>query len=150
MLIYPEDSIKFFIAYVGDVVGVPYGHIDEGWLWAIEVEGEDFVGADTSQFDAGFPFDHSEAFGFAGVEVVAAGDAGEGGGEAYLSTAVEFDGFNEAAAVVGVEFEVVGVEVCMVDVAEEGVPEVAVEGGVEVGDGTFIEVVVSVFCEFGE
>ena len=82
--------------------------------------------------------------------MVAAGNAGEGGGEAYLSAAVEFDGLNESAPVVGVEFQGIGEEGGVVDVAEEGVPEVAVEGGVEVWDCAFIEVVVSVFCEFGE
>ena len=104
MLIDPKDSIKFIVSNVSDVVGVPDGHVDKAGLCAIELEAEDFVSADAAQFDAGFAFDDSEAFGFAGVEVVAASDAGDGGAEADLAAAVEFYCFDEAASVVGVEF----------------------------------------------
>ena len=114
MFIDPEDGIELFVTGIGDVVGVPGGHVDKRRLWAIQLEGHDFVGADSSQFDAGFAFDHCEAFGFAGVEVVAAGNAGHGGAEAYLSATVELDGFDEAAAVVGVEFQVEREEALMV------------------------------------
>ena len=41
------------------------------------------------------------------MEVVAAGDAGDCCRKTDLSAAVQFDGLDEAATVVGVEFEVV-------------------------------------------
>jgi hypothetical protein len=41
-------------------------------------------------------------------------------------------------------------EVFMVDVAEEGVPEIAVERVIKIWDGTLFEVVVSVLCEFAK
>ena len=141
MFIDPEDGIEFFVSNIGDVVCVPDGHVDEWGLCAVKFESHHFVSSYAAQLDGGFAFDYSEAFGFAGVEVVAAGDAGDGGAEAYLASAVEFNGFDEASSVVGVEFEVVGEEGGVVEVAEEGVPEVAVEGGVEIGDHALLEII---------
>lgn len=104
MFVDPEDGIKFFVSNIGDVVGVPDGHVHKAGLCAVEFEGHYFVGANAAQLNGGFAFDHCEAFGFAGVVVVAAGDAGDGGAETDLSAAVEFDGFDETAPVVSVEF----------------------------------------------
>ena len=146
MFVDPEDGIEFFVTGVGDVVGVPDGHVHKAGLCAIEFEGHYLVSADAAQLNGGFPFDHGEAFGFAGMEVVAAGDAGHSGAEAYLSAAVELDGFDEAATVVGVEFEVVGEEALMVEVAEEGVPEVAHGRITEIRD--FATVVISLLKRF--
>ena len=146
MFINPEYGIKFFITYVSDIVSVPDGHVNEAGLCAIEFEGHQFVSPDAAQFDSGFPFNHGEAFGFARVEVVAAGDAGHGGAEADLSAAVEFNGFDEAASVVGVEFQVIGKEVFVVEVAEEGVPEVAHGRITEIRD--FAPVVISLLKRF--
>lgn len=146
MFVDPEYGVKFFITYVSDIVSVPDGHVNEAGLCAIEFEGHYLVSPDAAEFDLGFAFDDGEAFGFAGVEVVAAGDAGDGGAEAYLSSAVEFDGFDEAASVVGVEFEVVREEAFVVEVAEEGVPEVAHGRITEIRD--FAPVVISLLKRF--
>ena len=146
MFINPKDGVKFFVSYIGDVVGVPDGHVNEAGLCAIEFEGHYFIGADAAEFDLGFAFDHGEAFGFAGVEVVATGDAGDGGTETNLASAVEFDGFDEAASVVGVEFEVEREEAFVVEVAEEGVPEVAHGRITEIRD--FAPVVISLLKRF--
>ena len=118
MFVDPEDRVKLFVSNIGDVVGMPDGHVNEAGLATIEFEGHDFVGANAANFDGGFAFDHRETFGFAGVEVVAACDAGNCSAEAYLTPAVEFYGFDEAAPVVGVEFEVVREEAFVVEVAE--------------------------------
>ena len=103
MLIDPKDSIKFFVSNVGDVMGVLDGHVHEAGLCDIVLESHHLVCTDAAEFYLGFTLDHCEAFGFAGVEVVTAGDAGTGGAEADLSSTVEFDGFDETASVVGVE-----------------------------------------------
>lgn len=141
MLIDPEDGVKLFASNIGDVVGVPDGHINKAGLATIEFEGHDFVGANAAKFDGGFAFDHCKTLGFPGMEMVTAGDAGDGGAEADLASAVEFYGFYETAPVVGVEFEVVREETFVVEVTEEGVPEVTIEGGVEVGYFALFEVV---------
>ena len=150
MFVNPKDCIELFLIHIGDVVGVPDGHVHKAGLCAIEFKGHYLVSADAAQFNGGFPFNHGEAFGFAGVEVVAAGDAGHCCRKTDLSATVEFDGLDEAPTVVGIEFEVVREETFVVEVAEEGVPEVAVETVVEVWDSAFFEVVVSILCEFGE
>ena len=106
---------------------MPDRHVNETGAIAIEFESHDFFGANAAKFDCGLAFNHRETLGFASVEVVAAGDARSGGAEAYLSSAVEFDSFDEAAPVVGVEFEVVREETFVVEVTNEGVPEVAIE-----------------------
>jgi hypothetical protein len=129
---------------------VPDGHVNEAGLVAIEFEGHDFVSADAAEFDIGFAFDHSEAFGFAGVEMVAAGDAWHGGAEAYLPSAVEFDGFDEAASVVGVELQMKREEAFVVDVTEKSVPEIAVERCVEIWYFALFEVVGFVLLQFGQ
>lgn len=73
--------------------------------------------------------------------MIAAGDAGNGGAEADLSAAVEFEGFHEAASVVGVELQVKGEEAFVVEVAEESVPEISFEGCIQSRDFTFFEVI---------
>lgn len=148
MFINPEDGIEFFVSNIGDVVGVPDGHVNEAGLCAIEFEGHNFVGADAAQLNCGFAFDHCEAFGFAGVEMVSTGDARDCCRKTDLSAAVEFDGLDETASVIGVEFQEEREETFMVDVTEEGVPEVAIERVVEVWNCALFEVVVSVLCEF--
>lgn len=104
MFINPEYGIKFFITYVSDIVSVPDGHVNEAGLCAIEFEGHHLVSADAAELNGGFPFNHGEAFGFARVEVVAAGDAGDCCRKTDLSAAVQFDSLDEAPTAVGIEF----------------------------------------------
>lgn len=141
MFVDPEDGVELFVSNIGNIVGVPDGHINEAGLAAIEFEGHDFVGANAAKFNYGLAFDHCETLGFAGVEMVAACDAGNCGAEAYLSPAVEFYSFDESAPVVCVEFEVVGEEDFVVEVAEEGVPEVTIKWGVKIRYFALSEVV---------
>lgn len=136
----PEEGEEVVGAGVGDVVGEPYGHVDESGLAAVEVEGEDLFGADASQFDAGLSFNHGEPFGFAGVVVVSAGDAGHGGGKGYLSAAVQLHGLHEGTALVGVQLQGKGKEGSMIDIGQEGIEEVAVEGIVEGRDDALLNV----------
>ena len=77
VLINPEDGIKFFVSNIGNVVGVPDGHVNKARSCAIKFKGHYFICSDAAQFNYGSTFDHSEAFGFAGVEMVAADDAGD-------------------------------------------------------------------------
>ena len=61
------------------------------------------------------------------MEVVAAGDAGNGCGKGHLSAAVEFYGFNKGAAIVGIEFQLKWKESGMVDVTQKGVKKISFE-----------------------
>jgi hypothetical protein len=150
MFINPKDSVELYVTNIGDVVGVPDRHVNETGLFAIEFECHDFVGTDAAQFNSGLTFDHRETFGFAGVEVVAAGCAWHCGAEAYLSTTVKFDGFDEAASVVGVGLQMKGEEDFVVNVTEKSIPEVAVEGGVETWYFALFIVIGFVLLQFGQ
>ena len=37
-LTYPENGVQIFIAGVGNVMGVPYGHVNVGGLTAIKIK----------------------------------------------------------------------------------------------------------------
>ncbi len=105
-------------------MGVPDGHVHKGGFVAGEVEIEDFGGADAAELDAGLAADNGEALDFAGVEVVAAGDAGFGGGEGDLAACFRPDGFDKGSAVVGVHLQLHGVVAGDVHEAAESVEEV--------------------------
>lgn len=140
MFVYPKDGIKFFVSNIGDVMCMPNGHVNERGVVAIQVESEDLIGSDAAQLNACFAFDHCEAFGFAGVEMVASGDAGFCGTEAHLSSAVELHNFHKGAAVIGVELQVEGEEGFMVDVADKCIEEVTVERVVEAWENSLVKV----------
>jgi hypothetical protein len=82
--------------------------------------------------------------------MVATGDARYCGAETDLPSAVEFNGLDKAASVVGVNFQVIGEEAFVVKVTQKGIPEVAVERGVEIWYFAFFEVVGFVLLKFGE
>ena len=104
MLVDPENGIDFFSSNVGDIMGVPNGHVNEWRIFAIQIKGQRLGCAYPTQFYPGFAFDHCKALGLTCMEMVATGDARDGGWKAYLSPAVEFYGFDEAASMVGIKF----------------------------------------------
>ena len=122
-------------------MGVPNGHVNETRVVAIEFEGQDFFGTNPTEFNSGLAFDNCKTFCFAGMEVVAAGDARHCGTEAYLSSAVEFYGFDEAAPVIGVELQVEREKVFLVEIAKERVPEITFEWSIKVGYFAIFKVV---------
>ena len=95
MLVNPEDRIKFFGTGIGDVMRMPDGHVDKGGVCSVKVEGIYRVGPNTTKFYLSLPFDHCKPFCLSRMEMVAACDPGDGGGEGDLTAGIQLNYFQQ-------------------------------------------------------
>ena len=119
---------------------VPYGHIHIGRFTAVDVEIQYLIGTDPAELYPGFAFDNRKTFGLAGMEMIAAGNAGMGGGERYLSAGFQFHGFHEAAPVIGLQFKFYGKKFFVIDIADKCIEQVPFERIAEGREDTLIEI----------
>ena len=103
---------------------IPRGHVDKRGVFAVEPELQHLRCSDAPKANDGLPAHDGKALHLPGMEVVAAGDAGNGGGEARLSGAEGAHQLGVAAAGVGVGDEGAGIYRCLVGEAAVGVEEV--------------------------
>lgn len=137
----PEDRIYILIPYIRYIMCVPDGHVDIRRFIPVQIKVHHLIRPYPPQLYSCLSFDHREPLDFAGMKMISPCDPRSGCRKGNLPSKFRFNRFYKGPPVIGIHLQLHRVDLLNINIAPEGVEQVALKGMVESGELAVVEVV---------